>query len=181
MIVKPLPDSWNVIAPGYIQQPWNEAEVMGAASWLWLHSGHHLFLPIHSLTTLLIPAIKHQQFILISDERQPIFYMSWAKFNLDAEARYINQPVLDRQLNDWHSGNRWWILDWIAPFGHSHQLRNWLQHTYFSHCCFRSLYHRGDEKGLKIKQFYGKALSAGQAKYWFDSHPVSLNLKQEAN
>jgi len=28
----------SIIAPGLIEQSWNEAEVPGSAAWLWMHS-----------------------------------------------------------------------------------------------------------------------------------------------
>ena len=168
------PESWQIIAPGLIEHPWNEAEVLGATVWLNLHSDHHRFRPMHSLSNLLIPAIKHRQFLLISSQGQAIFYLSWAQFSAEAELRYVNSPPLALQESDWHSGPRRWIVDWIAPFGHTVAISRLIKQHYFRNSCFRSLYHRGDEKGLRIQSFYGRGLNARQAKQWFNSHPVLL-------
>ena len=47
--------SLRIIAPGLIEQVWNEAEVLGSVVWLWVHSRHHKEMPLHTLPTMLLP------------------------------------------------------------------------------------------------------------------------------
>lgn len=56
----------SIIAPGLIEQDWSEASVLGSATWLWMHSKSHRNFPLHTLPVLLLPAIKHRQFIVAS-------------------------------------------------------------------------------------------------------------------
>lgn len=84
----------------------------------------HRDAPLHTLPTLLLPIIKRQQYVLASYQNQPVFFLSWAGMNQEAEARYLTQPAINMQENDWNSGDRLWFCDWIAPFGHTREMRN---------------------------------------------------------
>lgn len=42
-----------IVAPGLIEQTWNEAEVLGSAAWLWMHSAAHRDFPLHTPQTKL--------------------------------------------------------------------------------------------------------------------------------
>lgn len=34
-------DTFDITAPAVFDEPWNEASVLGAATWLWMHSEAH--------------------------------------------------------------------------------------------------------------------------------------------
>ena len=46
--------------------------------------------------------------------------------------------------------------------------------------CIRALYHRDDQRGLKIKNFQGIAVLPEEARVWFADHPVALPNKPQA-
>ena len=108
---------YDVHAPLLLGGERSEAEVFGAAVWLWMHSPQHRDLPLHALPTVLLPIIKHQHYLLVSREGRPVFFMSWMSLDNEAERRYLSQPAIMVQESDWLSGDRLWIRDWIAPFG----------------------------------------------------------------
>lgn len=162
----------HIIAPGLIAQTWSEAEVLGSAVWLWLHSPAHRDMPLHTLPTLLLPAIKHRQFILASEAGRPVAYISWANFSADAEARYLQRHPLLMPEADWDCGDRLWMLDWVVPFGHSLRMSSLLRRQLFANRCWRSLHHRGDERGLRIMNLHGNALLPEEAGAWKAAHPV---------
>ena len=164
----------DIIAPGLIEQSWSEAEVLGSAVWLWIHSASHRDMPLHTLPALLLPAIKHRQFVLASEAGQPVFYLAWANLNPEAEQRYLQRHPIQMPDEDWNSGDRMWILDWVAPFGHSRAMSRLLERQLFAGRCARTLYHRGDERGMKIKTFRGIAVLPEEARVWFETHPVAL-------
>lgn len=170
--MKTTPDL-HITAPALQGGNFNEATVLGAAVWLWMHSATHRDLPLHSLSAMLLPAIKQGQFMLVSEGDKPVFYLSWAMMSEDAEARYLRRHPLLMPAADWHSGDRLWLLDWIAPFGHSQSMRR-IVAGLFSWRCGRSLYHRGNERGLRIRQFHGNAVSSAEARAWFAAHPAAL-------
>lgn len=162
----------KIVAPGLIEQTWNEAEILGGVAWLWMHSNSHRDFPLHALPVLLLPAIKKRQFVFATESDQPVFYMSWAHFSLDAEKRYLAHSPLLMPDFDWNCGDRMWILDWVAPFGHSKKLSHILRHQLFANRWARTLYHRGDERGLRIKTFHGSAVVSEEIEEWFSTHPV---------
>lgn len=163
----------TIVAPGLIEQTWNEAEVLGGVTWLWMHSKSHHNFPLHTLPVLLLPAIKNRQFILASEAGRPVFYLSWANLSKEAERRYLaNSPLLMPNA-DWNCGHRMGILDWVAPFGHTATAYGLLKRQLFANRFGRMLYHRGDERGIKVKTFQGMAVLKEEAKEWFRGHPVA--------
>lgn len=168
-----IADNLDIIAPGLIEQSWSEAEVLGSAVWLWMHSQSHREMPLHTLSRLLLPAIKDRKFILASEAGRPVFYLSWAEFSEEAEKRYLHQHPVLMQESDWSSGDRTWVLDWVAPFGHSKVMNSLIRRQLFASRCVRTLYHRGDERGMKIKTFHGMAVLPAEAQAWFEAHPLA--------
>ena len=165
--------SLDVIAPGLLDAPCNEAEVLGSAVWLWMHSTSHRNVPVHALSTLLLPAIKCRQFVLASEGGKPVFFLTWAILSPEAERRYLANPPITMPEADWTSGERMWILDWIAPFGHTGTARH-LTARLFATRCFRSLYHRGNARGLRVKDFHGIGVMAEEARAWSQLNPPLL-------
>jgi cytolysin-activating lysine-acyltransferase len=173
----------DVIAPGLLQQEWREAEIFGAATWLWMHASTRRETPLKWLSTLLLPAIAHRQFLLATEGDLPVFYVSWANFSVAAENTYVNGRHSAITPADWVSGDRQWIIDWIAPFGHTASIWRLLQRQLFPAHCMRYLHHHGVERGFRIKRYHGIALNRIEADAWFAAHPVALdsNIDVELN
>lgn len=161
----------QIIAPGLLAQPCHEAEALGSAVWLWTHSRVHRNLPLHTLPTRLLPAIKLRQFVLVAEAGQPIFYLAWANFSAEAEARYVAQHPLLMPEADWNSGDRKWILDFVAPFGHAHAMARLVTRRLFPGHILHALDHRGVERGLKIKTYRGIAVMPDEFRHWLSTHP----------
>lgn len=169
-------DGFDITAPGFFDEPWSEAEALGSAVWLWLHSACHRDIPLHALNALLLPAISHRQFILGRQNGRPVFYVAFSNLSLEAEARYLSQPAICMPAADWNSGERIWFNDWVAPFGHSVPVSRVLQRHFFANRCGRALYHRGEQRGLRIKKFQGVAVMPAEARAWFSDHPLAIQL-----
>ena len=52
--------SIDIIAPALSQQTFVEAEVFGAAVWLWMQSDAHRDIPLQVLNSMLMPAIGYR-------------------------------------------------------------------------------------------------------------------------
>lgn len=167
-------ETLDIIAPGLIDEPWNEATVLGSTTWLWMHSSAHRDAPLHTLPTLLLPALKHRQFVLASENGKPVGYVSWLNVDEAGEQRYLQQSPLTLTEADWNCGERLWFNDWVTPFGHSAVLTRVLQRHLFVNTCARALYHRGDQRGLRVKTFQGFGVIPEQAKAWFAAHPIAI-------
>jgi len=164
--------SLDIVAPRLLCRPWHQAEALGSAVWLWMHSPAHRGAPLGVLPAVLVPAIKSGQFVLATQAGKPVFYLSWASFSEDAEARYLSNPPEHMPEEDWASGDRVWLLDWVAPFGHTRMLRH-LVAQLFSDRCLRALQHRGDERGLRVMEFKGIGVLNEEARAWFVDHPIA--------
>lgn len=143
---------YDVLSPLYSGEPVNEAEVLGAAVWLWMHSPLHRDAPLHTLPDLLLPVIKHRQYVVATEQGRPVFFMSQAWLSPEAEARYLTQPAILMPQSDWNSGDRMWVCDWVAPFGHTPDMSRLVRQDIFPRLCWRSLYHRGQQTGLRLWQ-----------------------------
>ncbi|MBV4451837.1 MULTISPECIES: toxin-activating lysine-acyltransferase [Pseudomonas] len=164
--------SLEVLAPERADTSLDEAQVLGSAVWLWMHSSAHRDAPLHSLPTLLLPAIKARQFILMSEGGRPVFFLSWLNLSAEAEARYLSEPAVCLPPEDWNSGDRMWVNDWVAPFGHTPRVMSLLRRRVWATRICRSLYHRGEERGLRVMNFQGIAVLDLEAKAWFATHPL---------
>jgi len=165
---------FEILAPRLIDGDFNEATAFGSASWLWLHSERHRNIPLHTLATLLLPAIKQRKFVMVSEGGRPVFYMSWADMDEQAEARYLRHSPEQMRSEDWDSGQRMWILDWIAPFGHSKLMTRLVRNRLLAARTMRTLYHKGTDSGLRIKELHGVAVHPREARAWFENHPVAI-------
>lgn len=156
-------------APGH-----SEAEVLGSVTWLWMHTPKHRDLPLHALNSVLLPALKAQQFILAAapdgDALRPVAYLAWANFSADAENRYLQSAAAIRS-QDWNSGDRMWITDWFTPFGHAAEFRRAVG-ALLSGTCSRALDHRGDERGLRVMALRGQNVTLQQANAWWQARPM---------
>lgn len=162
----------RIVAPQFEPHNLSEAEVLGSAVWLWLHSATHQGAPLTALNSLLLPAIKTGQYLLAFEHDKPVAYVAWAQLDEAREANYLQHASKLHTADDWRSGERYWFTDYITPFGHAKQIRHLLTHRLFPNGLFRSLYHRGNDKGLRIVQWHGVAIHPLEAKHWFDQHPV---------
>ena len=165
---------FTITAPALGALGHSEAEVLGSVTWLWMHTPGHRDLPLHALNKLVLPALKTQQFILASapdgDAMRPVAYLAWANFSADAESRYLQSAAALRP-EDWNSGDRTWITDWFTPFGHSTEFRKTIE-TLLPDSCSRALYHRGNERGLRVMTFRGQNVSPLHAKTWWQARPM---------
>lgn len=168
----------DIKAPLLLGGEQNEAEVLGATVWLWMHSPMHRDAPLHALPTLLLPIIKRQQYVLVVENERPVFFLSWAWLNEEAEARFLTRPSIEMKEEDWDSGDRIWFCDWIAPFGHTRAMQTLIRHDLFAEHCWRALYHRGAERGKRVVMFHGKHVTREAAQRWQLNHPLAAPLPQ---
>lgn len=114
-------------SPEPIQGEHTNMSMLGEITWLMAHSQLHQEWPIASIFQWVMPALMHKQCRLYRRNGRPVAYAAWARMSKDVEEAYVLNPK-SLQPKDWTSGDRIWLLDWIAPFGDSsaviHDLRN---------------------------------------------------------
>ncbi len=169
-------DTFDITAPAISGETFSEAEALGSAAWLWMHSAAHRDAPLQVLSALLMPSLKTHQFLLATEQGKPIFYMAWANMDEAAEARYLSNPPYSMPEADWNCGDRMWILDWVAPFGHTQAMNRLFLGQLFPQRWMHALDHRGNERGLRIKTYRGNAMMPEEARHWFNTHPVAIPI-----
>jgi cytolysin-activating lysine-acyltransferase len=97
--------------------------VLGDIVFLFLHSPLHRGWPIFLIERNVLPAIHHKQFRLYHDDKgRPIGYLSWAWLTDEHDAKY-QMGAYALRPSDWIGGSNAWIIDFVAPFGHTMAIR----------------------------------------------------------
>lgn len=171
-------NGFDVIAPGVLGGEASSAEVLGAAVWLWMHSEFHRELALETLPAVLLPIIEKQQYLLACENGKPVFFLSWMWMDEDAERRYLEAPGIMTLERDWFSGQRLWLRDWVAPFGHTAAMKSLVTEYLFPEHCMRALWHRGVTRGKCVKNFRGTKVSQQQAEDWRTAYPLIVSIKE---
>lgn len=156
--------------------------LLGNITWLWMNSSLHKEWSCELLARNVIPAIENEQYMLLIDNGIPIAYCSWADLNLETEVKYI-KDISSLTPEEWQSGDRRWIIDWVAPFGHSQLLYKKMCQKY-ADTLVRSIRFQPNQKSVgKIAYFKGGKLDKKTAKKRFDTYQEELAtaLKNEFN
>lgn len=172
--------TFKVIAPALFpatpdQPVASEVEYFGSAAWLWMHSKNHRHLPLHALNDLLLPAIRLRQFVLVMEVLEqgsrPVAYLGWANLNAKTESSYIDNPTSGLRPDDWNSGDRMWITDYFVPFGHVARIHKLLESA-MCKVSLRYLYHRSNERGVRVLSFTGTNVDPAYARQWWSDRPM---------
>ena len=140
----------------------NNATVLGEIVWVMSHSKLHSEWELASIHKWVVPAMVHQQFRLYKENDKPVAFVSWAYLSQRAENAYVrNTRALT--ADDWKSGDRGWIMDFVAPFGHAKQMSRDLKYNIFVNDVGRSLRWREGSDTLTINYLHGaKAIDKAQ-------------------
>lgn len=146
--------------------------LMGEIVWLMGHSELHRDWPLHSLARWVLPALTHKQYRLFHRGGRPTAYVAWAWLTEEVETAYVrNSNSLDP--NSWKSGDRGWIIDFIAPFGDTKRVARFLRNELFANNVGRSLrVYPGKDTGY-IRYLHG-AKSVKDARDFAKSPTVKL-------
>jgi cytolysin-activating lysine-acyltransferase len=177
-----------ITAPALHTSDHSEAEIFGSIAWISMYAKNKNQLPLQDLSHWLLPALRSRQFILASEtvdgQTRPVAYMSWANLNAQVEGRYVDNPDEGLTPQEWTCGDRMWVIDWMTPFGHSQPFSRAVCAS-LANSCFKSLYHRGGHRGLRVQLFRGDHVSHEQAKQWWKDRPIlargGTHLEDEVN
>ncbi len=91
-------------------------EAVGKIVWLMGQSKAHQSHDIADLHRVILPPVALGQYRLWESDGFPVGFMSYALFNEQTEAGYLDGTRFI-QPDDWAAGDRLWLVDFIAPFG----------------------------------------------------------------
>lgn len=152
-------------------------ELLGALCWLYSHSPVHRAWPAYALHQWLMPAIETQQMRLYRRGNQPVAFVSWARLSKQVEEAYVRNTSSLRPT-DWRSGERLWLIDWVAPFGGTKAIARDLRNNVFPHDVGRGLRLRQGDDTLRIFYLHG-AKAVAKARDRSANPTVVLNPRQE--
>lgn len=128
--------------------------LLGEIIWLMGHSELHRGWPIGGIQQWVYPAIINRQFRIYRRNGKPHGYISWAWMSEDVEQQYIlNTGSLLPE--GWKSGERGWIIDFIAPFGDTREIVHDLKYKVFKDDVGRYLRVRPGEDTMHIHYVHG--------------------------
>ena len=169
----------QIIAPGLNPlEQYVEMEVVGTVVLICSQSKEHENIPLGLLSSIIFPPIINKQYVLILKNNQPIFYCAWALFDEAAETRHLTSNTSYIPKEDWLSGDRMWITDWISPYGHSLFISRLLLSTLFCNKCIRSVYHRPNKKGMRVMTFKGSSVGKTEFIHWKKLKSLNININQ---
>jgi cytolysin-activating lysine-acyltransferase len=110
----------------------SNSEVLGEILWLYSHSPMHKRLRLFEVEQYVLPAIKHQRYRIYKRNGMPIGYVGIARLAKDVEDSWLGgRHTL--QPDDWVSGDRLWIMQFVVPFGDTLDVRKklWIEPELF--------------------------------------------------
>lgn len=133
--------------------------MLGEIVWLMAHSKLHQEWPIASIFQWVLPALMHKQCRLYRRNGRPVAYVAWARMSKEVEEAYVLNPK-SLQPNDWTSGDRGWLVDWIAPFGDSAAVMQDLREGIFKDEVGRALRVKPNSDEMQIIYVHGAKAAA---------------------
>lgn len=163
-------ESWGSQQDG--QPSVSNAAVLGEIIWLLSHSSLHKDWPIGSIQQWVFPALQYGQFRVYHQDQKPVGFVTWALLSKEVEEAYVlNTASLLPPL--WQSGDRGWLIDYVAPFGHAKDIAHDLKYRVFANNMGRYLRHKEGSDTLNIRYLHG-AKVADQAQDWKNNPTVEL-------
>lgn len=140
----------------------SSASVLGEIVWLFCHSKLHQNWPIGSIQQWVLPAIHNGFFRLYRQNGKPHGYVSWALLSKEVEEAYVLNTA-SLHPDHWKSGDRGWIIDYVAPFGGAGRIAYDLKYNLFKDKVGRYLRVKPGTDTAFIKYLHGAEM-AEQAK-----------------
>jgi cytolysin-activating lysine-acyltransferase len=128
--------------------------LLGEMSWLYSQSPLHKNWPMSSIVQWLVPAILTGQMRMYRKSGKPHAFVTWARLSKEVEERYV-MNTSSLQPKDWTSGDRIWLMDWVAPFNNTIEIAHDLKHRVFPNDVGRFLRMREGDDTLRIFYVHG--------------------------
>lgn len=114
------------------------SDIFGQAVWLMTQSPVHRNFFLSDLEWMVMPPLLLRQFRIFPGKNQPIGLALWGKLTEDAEKRLMT-PNARLAPQDWNAGDRLWLVELLAPFGHQDVMLADLQNTIFAGKSFKMI------------------------------------------
>lgn len=112
--------------------------VLGPAIWLYARDSMRKHMFVGDIDWALLPPIVLDQCRLYTKDKLPYAFVTWALVN-DMVDQRLRGGVPKIAPHEWQSGPHIWLIDVVAPFGHTDEVIEDLRHTAFAGKSIRTL------------------------------------------
>lgn len=123
--------------------------VFGQVVWLLMNIPVYRHLFLTDLEWMVLPPIMLTQYRLFKDGNRVVAFAAWAYLSEAAEAR-LQEPNARLAPADWRSGDRLWLVNLFAPFGHQDVALKELEQTALAGKPFR-MHRRGADGKMTVE------------------------------
>ncbi len=96
-------------------------KLIGEVIYLMSASSIHKYFQVIDINNYILPAINLNQFRIYHNSTRPVGFVTWAYFSDEVEKKFISGPTI-LKLEEWQSGDNFFFIDFIAPFGHAQKI-----------------------------------------------------------
>ncbi|MFD2178059.1 toxin-activating lysine-acyltransferase [Veronia pacifica] len=114
-----------------VSKEMSNIQLFGHIVWLYSRSELHGNMSIASLQNWVIPAMATNQFRIYHRNGLPVGYVSWAFLSEEVEEQYLTVADFQFLPQHWQSGDRGWVIDFIAPDGDALKIIRDMQRNIF--------------------------------------------------
>ncbi len=136
--------------------PEQRSRLFGDIMTLMLNSPTHLNYKIQHFNSVVLPPVQLNQYRIYHDaKKRPVGFVSWAMLSDKSEDKFLNKSE-KLTLEEWNSGDKIYIMEFIAPFGHAQKIAEDLKKRYPNHKAHAVRYDTTGKNGKVITTFYGE-------------------------
>lgn len=145
----------------------DQATMRGYVAYLMARQTEYREYPLATMSDWLELPIALGQIQVFFDpvSNAPVGYATWAWLSAEVERRWLDEPSTLLHYSEWNEGDRLWIMDLVAPFGHGADIaRHLRRHGFPGHAQAKSLRRDGDGNVVKISTWGRAKARAGSAR-----------------
>jgi cytolysin-activating lysine-acyltransferase len=120
---------------------------LGHAVWLMMNMAQYRHVFLADLEWMVLPPIMLNQYRLFRIDNRVVAFAAWAYLSEAVEAR-LQSPNPRLAPSEWKSGDRLWLIDLHAPFGHQEPALKELRETALKDRAFKM--HRWTPQGRQV-------------------------------
>ncbi len=138
--------------------PEQRSRLFGDIMTLMLNSPTHLNYKIQHFNNIVLPPVQLNQYRIYHDaKKRPVGFVSWAMLSKEAEDKFLNHAT-PLTLEEWASGDKIYIMEFIAPYGHAQKIAADLKKRYPKHKAHAVRYDTTGKNGKVVTTFYGEGV-----------------------
>ena len=132
--------------------------LVGEVTTLLLASNLHVKYLVSDIKSEFLTPIDYNQFRIYKVGKDPVALVTWAYLTPSIEPKFIHGEYSLR-ADDWVGGDRLWIIDFMAPFGHATRVIQDLRTNVFPNDSAKAI--RVDVNGQlkRVYKLHGKNVS----------------------